>query len=204
MVLGSINGLNGATADTKVGIGTTAPDSLFSVADKFMVNANGELQYDNAVSNMMYMFRTPGATTKMVIAHSPANTNYGLQYDDVNDRFNFIGAGNTVMSVGLVSRFSGVNILPTAGTSTGQFQIENSAAANDILGLYNIGSGNRWTYWVSSAVTNSNLSMYYNGTLRGTWDATNGVYTSFSDRNLKKDIADLTPTLQKNYPAQTL
>src|SRR5262249_44011282 len=33
LVLGSINGVNGATADTNIGIGTTAPTARFDVVD---------------------------------------------------------------------------------------------------------------------------------------------------------------------------
>ncbi|MCC7050566.1 MAG: hypothetical protein IT239_02145, partial [Bacteroidia bacterium] len=43
MVLGSINGVNGAIANTNVGIGTTAPSQALSVAEKFQVNASGNI-----------------------------------------------------------------------------------------------------------------------------------------------------------------
>ncbi|MCZ2356601.1 MAG: hypothetical protein LC115_07935 [Bacteroidia bacterium] len=49
MVLGSINGQNGATANTNVGIGTTAPSQTFSVAEKFQVNATGNVVKINDV-----------------------------------------------------------------------------------------------------------------------------------------------------------
>ncbi|MCZ2355831.1 MAG: hypothetical protein LC115_03910 [Bacteroidia bacterium] len=49
LVLGSINGQNGATANTNVGIGTTAPSQTFSVAEKFQVNASGNIVKINNV-----------------------------------------------------------------------------------------------------------------------------------------------------------
>ena len=58
--------------------------------------------------------------------------------------------------------------------------------SDDILGLYNASSGNRWTYWF-----NSDLTVYYNGFIKGTWSSGNGDYTSMSDRRLKKDITPL-------------
>ena len=35
------------------------------------------------------------------------------------------------------------------------------------------------------------LYLFYNGTQRGSWDITSGVYTAVSDRKLKKNITDL-------------
>jgi len=51
---------------------------------------------------MIHMFS--GGTEnsdRMVLAHSPAFASYGLQYQDSNDQFNFVGAGFPVMSVQL-------------------------------------------------------------------------------------------------------
>ncbi len=109
MVLGSINGVNGATADTKVGIGTSTPDSTFSVADKFMVGNSGTIQYDNSVPVMSYMFRT-GSTNldRMIISHSPAFPTYGLQYQDIGDRFNFLSNGTNVATISLGSQRVGI------------------------------------------------------------------------------------------------
>lgn len=110
MVLGSINGVNSATADTKVGIGTTTPDSTFSVADKFLVGSSGTVQYDNTVPVMNYMFKSGGSNTdRMVISHSPAFANYGLQYQDASDKFNFLGNGINRMAIELVTGDVGIN-----------------------------------------------------------------------------------------------
>ena len=45
--------------------------------------------------------------------------------------------------------------------------------------------------------------MYYNAVQRGTWSNVNGVYTSFSDRRLKKDIqpmGDVLSSINKIQP----
>jgi len=49
--------------------------------------------------------------------------------------------------------------------------------------------------WNIATRDNNNLELFYNGTLRGTFSATNGVYTSSSDRKLKKDITEISSVL---------
>lgn len=135
MVLGSIDGVNGATADTKVGIGTTTPDSLFTVADSFYVNKNGSIQYRNGVDNMMYMFQSPTSNSVMVVAHSPGFTNYGLQYEDVGDRFNFIGVGVPRMTIELGSGQVGIGMIPTT-----QLELSTNSAQKPLSSLWAITS----------------------------------------------------------------
>jgi len=111
MVLGSINGINSATSDTKVGIRTTTPDSTFSVADNFLVGSSGTVQYDNSVPVMNYMFKTGIANAdRMVIAHSPANASWGLQYQDASDQFNFLAGGINRVAIELASGQVGLGI----------------------------------------------------------------------------------------------
>lgn len=111
MVLGSINGINGATSDTKVGIRTTTPDSTFSVADNFLVGSSGTVQFADNVPVMNYMFKTCCANAdRMVIAHSPAASNWGLQYQDGTDQFNFLGGGINRMAIELATGQIGIGI----------------------------------------------------------------------------------------------
>lgn len=51
--------------------------------------------------------------------------------------------------------------------------------------------------WNIATRDNNNLEFFYNGTLRGTFSAANGVYTSSSDRKLKTDIEPLPSVLSK-------
>jgi hypothetical protein len=82
--------------------------------------------------------------------------------------------------------YTGVNRTPTPAFNTGTLQVQNVSSSDDILGLYSSSTGNHWTYYLTT-----DLFMYYNGTTRGSWSSVNGVYTSFSDRRLKKDIQPL-------------
>jgi hypothetical protein len=59
---------------------------------------------------------------RMVITHSPAFTNWGLQYQDSTDKFNFLAGGTPVMTVDLGTQRVGINnaspIAPLSFAST--------------------------------------------------------------------------------------
>ncbi len=63
-----------------------------------------------ATNAPMIMMFSSGSTNagRMVIAHSPAFTNWGLQYRDSDDKFNFMGGGLTALSVDLANLYVGV------------------------------------------------------------------------------------------------
>ncbi|MFT3679949.1 MAG: tail fiber domain-containing protein [Ferruginibacter sp.] len=126
LVLGSIKDINGAANDTKVGIGTITPDSIFSVSDKLMVGSSGTIQFENSVPVMNYMF-TSGSNNpnRMIVAHSPSFSNYGLQYQDWGDRFHFLGNGTSVMTVDLVNQRVGIGV----STPTHQLHLSTDDAA---------------------------------------------------------------------------
>lgn len=111
MVLGSINGINGATADTKVGIGISTPDSTLSVANKFSVGSSGTIQYDNNVPVMNYMFKSGNNNAnRMLFAHSPGFPNWGLQYQDAGDKFHFVASGVNAVTVDLTNLRMGIGV----------------------------------------------------------------------------------------------
>ncbi|WP_435353934.1 tail fiber protein [Emticicia sp. SJ17W-69] len=79
---------------------------------------------------MMYLFAGGTQnTTRMVIAHSPTYQNYGLQYNDVQDKFYFVGAGINACSIDLYNRIVDVNGL----TKTNNLQIANGGSSKDFL-----------------------------------------------------------------------
>jgi trimeric autotransporter adhesin len=139
LVLGSINGVNGATADTKVGIGTTTPDSSLSVADNFLVGSSGTVQYANSVPVMNYMFKTGSSNAdRMVVAHSPAFPTWGLQYQDATDQFNFIGSGINKMVIELGSGQVGIGMVPTT-----QLELSLNSAQKPASAFWTITSDER-------------------------------------------------------------
>jgi len=84
------------------------------------------------------------------------------------------------------------------------FQINHRALANTTTTSVNRRKGIALRHrsassrqWNIATRDNNNLEFFYNGTLRGTFSATNGVYTSSSDRKLKTDIEPLPSVLSK-------
>lgn len=125
----------------KVGIGTTSPTEMLDIKGNqhlhgslYLNNGSSTVQFpsiDSAGAPMISMFSS-GTQNKerMVIAHSPSYTTWGLQYVDSVDKFNFISSGFPVMTTDLGSRRVGfgtstpVNRVDIAGT--GIYNLETS------------------------------------------------------------------------------
>lgn len=69
----------------------------------------------------------------------------------------------------------------TGGGNVGGLKLENATGAG-------------WEFFVFA---NGNLSLYYNGNIRGTYSNSSGVYSATSDRRLKKNIKPLESILEK-------
>ncbi len=105
-----------------VGIGTLSPDSTFSIQNKLMIGGSqgdiiftddhGSITFPTTTapnSAMMHMFNSGFSNDdRMVIGHSPASTTWGLQYQDLSDKFNFLGAGVNVATFDLANRRMGI------------------------------------------------------------------------------------------------
>ncbi|MFL5787767.1 MAG: tail fiber domain-containing protein, partial [Flavisolibacter sp.] len=220
-----------------VGINSAHPVSTLDVRGtqflqgtlKFSTGANG-IQFANPTSTsnkpMMYMFTSGSSNlSRMVIAHSPAFPNYGLQYDDVNDNFNFSG-GSIVMTVGLGSgtvfinnnAIIGANAIINADADiagnaiitgyanvTGNGNFGGTTPPNNYrayfnhglfgLGIQHHGAADFWELWHSS-FDNKFYLFFDNGT-RGNFDPTSGAYTSISDARLKTNIKPMETVLEK-------
>jgi len=110
-----------------VGIGTAAPVSLLDV-EGGNLTLGGNLNFTAGTqsiqfavpgaspNSMMYMF--PSGTTnnpRMLVSHSPSFPDWGLQYVDTSDQFNFLGAGSSRLAINLSSGNVGIGTAaPTA------------------------------------------------------------------------------------------
>lgn len=98
---------------------------------------------------------------------------------------------STVLGVGLTP-------LPTVGSTggsvtNGRLQIQGIANADQLTIRHPSSPIIRWGFYASTV--DSSLNFYYNGSLRANIDRVTGVYTTLSDRNLKKNIVGLNPVL---------
>ena len=107
------------TADGKVGIGTATPTTIFHVVGSQtlsgnlnFVGGNQLIQFANPPASakpMIYMFKSGTANNnRMVLAHSSSYPDWGLQYNDGIDQFDFLGAGSSKLAINLSNGNSGI------------------------------------------------------------------------------------------------
>ncbi len=105
IVLGSINGVNGATADTNVGIGTTAPTQRLHVVGNGLINGDltvtGTLNANLPTNSVSYVHNTnvqqPASNFNISGSGSANILNAGLQYNIGGQRI-LSGTGNNIFA----------------------------------------------------------------------------------------------------------
>ena len=105
--------------------GTTyvGPSSALQVAATGTTLTTGNFNFNNSTQSiqfanpsatpapMIYMFSSGTTNTnRMVVAHSPSYPTWGLQYSDVGDQFDFLGAGTSRMSINLSNGNVGIGV----------------------------------------------------------------------------------------------
>jgi hypothetical protein len=106
LILGSINGINGATANARVGIGTTAPINRLTIGDPETPVLNGAVGIFNAGGTFM----TVRDTTNDIEGFVGADSN-GVLFGSITDSFVRIRTGNAnrlIFDVGGNAIFTGI------------------------------------------------------------------------------------------------
>ena len=117
------------------------------------------------------------------------NTNTTLSLQSGNTG-NLQVANNTFYVNGSLNRV-GIGTL-TPATS---FQVNHPNGITNGLSISNANDADRWHFYI---LPNSNImSLYFNGTNVGSFDDVSGTYTPISDRNLKTNISQIEPVLEK-------
>ena len=105
-----------AVTAQRVGIETETPDSTLSISNKVEIGgAEGDIVFTDDLASikfpatsapnspMLYMFGSGiNNADRMVLAHSPQYSNYGIMYKDEGDEFHFMGAGQHTLSIGML------------------------------------------------------------------------------------------------------
>jgi hypothetical protein len=100
-------------------------------------------------------------------------------------------------SVAMYRHNIGIGAYPTdvKNVTEGRLQITGYQNGDQLVLRHPQSTILKWGMYVSQL--DSSLNFYYNGSLRSTIDRVTGVYTSLSDRTLKKNINPLSPVLDK-------
>ena len=215
------------TATGNVGIGTSTPSFALSVgASKFNVSrTDGDVVFSDPQGTIRFPI-TSGSNApmiqmfegntqnrdRMVIAHSLPYLNWGLQYQDTTDKFNFLSGGFPVLTADLGSRRVGVGTRYPAAkfdiAGTGTYNLTGSytdfrlgdATYNLKFGIANAGGGAGDGYIASSnrlylGTSNTfartqTMSINSNGTVGV------GTFTPAAKFHVVGDTAVTTPVVQ--------
>lgn len=110
-----------AVLNGRLGIGTLAPFTALTV--------QGSLGFKSGSTPMLYIHESGTANAdRMVLAHSPAWPDWGIEYRDAGDQLAFVQGGSDVLCVDLAARKVGI------GTSSPQAQL-------DVRGDVRLGGG---------------------------------------------------------------
>ena len=214
LVLGSISGINGATASTSVGIGTTTPaNSKLEVLDNITPSRNAAYISGNNTTTIgsngatLYVENlvTTGAGTAALLAENE-NTTAGLGYGAYIRGQWALAAEVTARATANGNPTKGLyvrNNTTNTGTHYGIDLAVNAVNATTAYGTFSTATGgsstNTGVYGSSSAAATTNYGVY--GTASG---ATNnygvycsgsggytGTWTLISDQKFKKDLNPL-------------
>ena len=171
----------------RVGIGIAGPQNFLHIHNRDDLNEGAYTRYTS---------KTTGATNRdgMVVGYSK-NQNAALVWNvenapirfGTNDKFRMMLSPEGVLGIGTGAPTHGLHLVhasASAGAGVRGVRIQNAGSNNNWWGLYTAnGSGQ--------------FELAFNGTLRGVFNPTTGAYSARSDRQFKRDIQPLQPTLKK-------
>ncbi len=146
------------------------PNQTFTGVNSFsgnvsLVGATNSIIFpatSGANAPMIHMFASGTLNAdRMVIAHSPTFANWGLQYQDTVDRFNFLASGVPVMSINLAGQSVGIGTVSPVSALQVVGTVTASSFAGDGSGLTGLG------FWKTSGNAGANPA---DGAFLGTTD----------------------------------
>lgn len=183
MVLGSINGVNGATSDVKVGIGVTNPTEKLEIG-------NGRLRFRG---------NAPGGNAHGITWTNNAGTIdrafVGMETDNFFGIYNFGFPPGWNVRLHNTTGEMGINKQPGTTGSESRLQVKQaSVGASNGIGIETAINTNRWDIFLDNNTT-PDYNFSYNGSLRGYFQNATGNYIVVSDKRFKKDLSSLPASL---------
>lgn len=190
IILGSIDGVNSATANTRVGIGTTEPRQALHVEGSVRVNdslifsgGNMNIRQQGLAMEIHALAITPSSSFSGAAALGLTNMPWGHLYvERIEGRDDGLEAGNTlVIKTPTIVEMSGGG---TVGNKSG-FMIKNTNNSTPTSINFQVGA------------SSNNLYLYKaDDALIGTFNGTTGAYSSTSDERLKTNFQEVESTLE--------
>lgn len=169
-------------------------DVSIETGNFIMGSATRTIQFATPVAGsapMMTMF--PSGTInsdRMVISHSPAYPSWGLQYQDISDKFNFLSAGNPVLTADLNRQRVGV------GTASPDNRLHiKQSVTNRAIEWQHESQDDFWTVGIGTNTFNCRFE--FNGNLKSQISSVDGSFIAGSDLRLKEDIIPLPRLMDK-------
>jgi hypothetical protein len=169
-----------------VGIGITNPTELLHVDGNEKLAGN--LIFDNGFQSiqfanpgaspnaMIYMLNSGTANTnRMVLAHSTSYPDWGLQYNDASDQFDFLGSGSSKLAINLGSGNIGIGTnapsarLHVVGNQTLAGNLSFTAGTQSIQFANPGASPNAMMYMFASGTANTARMVIAHSTAYPTW-----------------------------------
>ncbi len=188
LILGSISGLNNATVNTKIGIGTASPNERLHVVGNELLEGQLTIKESSTDYSKIYL-KNESTSGRWTMAGYPG-TNAATSL--FNFYFNNGTSGRDVLQISGQGKV-GINTSPTSTSAyDGMLSIKNNNDTTIGLTLQNSSSSSKW-----GITHGGNLFLFFNDETRGYFGATNGSYNTYSDRRLKDNITSTQPLLNK-------
>ncbi|NEN25321.1 hypothetical protein G3O08_18690 [Cryomorpha ignava] len=199
LILGSVGG--DSLSPTNVGIGTSAPSERLHVKGNGYFEGGLEIKknsgvwfpqltlrdYSSGLSRISFKNANAG---QWIIAGGSNTTAQSSLFNIAYGSTDFV-ATNILQVAGHGK--VGINFDPSVGSGVSYGGlIVDGPGASDNLTLMATGT-NRYSYWA----TDTQLRLYYNGSLIGNFNSATGAYSATSDRSLKENIQPVGNLLNK-------
>jgi hypothetical protein len=166
----------------RVGIGTTTPTTARLVINTLQGETGIDLASSDSYAEMRVIRNSLfGPDKDLYLGYgSPAGSGVRLYSDGLE-------------TVTIRNNLTGIGKIPLTSSNDSRLQVKQQSNQNGI-GIEAANTTNHWDFFATNGPA-ANLSLWYNGAFKGSFDNVLGTYTAASDRRMKKDITVYRPVL---------